>query len=270
MATSDAAFAGSIPELYDRLLVPMIFESYAQDLAGRIAGTRPRDVLETAAGSGVVTRALAAALPKDARIVASDLNQPMLDRAALRQADDPRIAWRQADALALPFPDGAFDTVACQFGVMFFPDRVQGYREARRVLKPDGHFFFSVWDRLSENEFSHVTEETLALRFPDDPPRFLSRTPYGYYDADRIRAELAAAGFTKISIDRVSSTSRSASPREVAVALCQGTPLRNEIEARDASGLEGATKAASDALARQFGDGSIEGRIKACILTAVR
>jgi len=141
VATGDKVFAGSIPEMYERFLVPLIFEPYALDLARRLAKTRPGVVLETAAGTGVVTRALASALPAETRLTVTDLNQPMLDHAKSRQPADSRIAWRQADALALPFEDGSFDAVACQFGAMFFPDKVQGYKEARRVLKPGGHFF---------------------------------------------------------------------------------------------------------------------------------
>ena len=136
MVTTDKVFAGSIPELYDRYLVPLIFDPYALDLAKRIAKTEPHDVLETAAGTGVLTRAIAARLPAQARIVATDLNQPMLNHAKARQSHDDRIEWKQADALALPFEDQSFDAVACQFGAMFFPDKVQGYKEARRVLKP--------------------------------------------------------------------------------------------------------------------------------------
>src|ERR1700674_958753 len=170
MAATDKLFAGSIPEIYDRLLVPLIFESYAADLAERLVGLNPQSVLETAAGTGVLTRAIALRMPAHVRIVATDLNQPMLDRAAARQPDDGRIGWRQADALALPFADQTFDAVACQFGVMFFPDKMQGYKEARRVLKPGGRFFFNVWDRISENDFADVVTEALAKVFPQDPP----------------------------------------------------------------------------------------------------
>ena len=166
MAASDELFAGSIPEIYDRFMVPLIFESYARDLAGRLADVEPRDVLETAAGTGVLTRAIASMLPAQARIVATDLNQPMLDHAAAREQRPGRITWRQADALALPFEDRSFDAVACQFGAMFFPDKVLGYGQARRVLKPGGHFFFNVWDRIAENEFADVVTETLATIFP--------------------------------------------------------------------------------------------------------
>jgi ubiquinone/menaquinone biosynthesis C-methylase UbiE len=151
MATNDAAFAGSIPELYDRLMVPLIFDSYARDMALRVAAVRPRRILETATGTGAVTRAMTAAMP-DAAFVATDLNQAMLDRAQAQHPDAQRVRWQQADALALPFEDASFDTVVCQFGAMFFPDRVKGYGEARRVLKDGGAFLFSVWDRIEDNE----------------------------------------------------------------------------------------------------------------------
>ena len=268
MVTTDKVFAGSIPEIYERYLVPLIFESYARDLAERVANTDPQHVLETAAGTGVLTRAIASRLPAQARMVATDLNQPMLKHAKARQSDDGRIEWKQADALALPFEDQSFDAVACQFGVMFFPDKVQGYKEARRALKPGGHFFFNVWDRISENEFADIVTEALAALFLKDPPRFMARAPHGYHNVEKIREDLTVAGFADISIETVGHTSRAASPREPAIAYCQGTPLRNEIEARDASRLEEATKAATDALARRFGSGPIEGRISAHMITA--
>jgi SAM-dependent methyltransferase len=194
MPSTDKLFAGSIPEIYQRFLVPLIFESYAADLAKRIAETAPQDVLETAAGTGVLTRALASRLPEGTRITATDLNQPMLDHAAAPQPNDLRIAWKQADALALPFPAGTFDIVACQFGVMFFPDKVQGYKEARRVLRSGGRFIFSVWDQISANEFADVITGALAAIFPDDPPRFMARVPHGYHNVDRIREDADRCG----------------------------------------------------------------------------
>jgi ubiquinone/menaquinone biosynthesis C-methylase UbiE len=270
MVATDKLFVGSIPEIYDRFLVPLIFESYARDLARRIAKTDPRDVLETAAGTGVLTRAIAVQLPAQARVVATDLNQPMLDHAAARQPDDGRIAWKQADALALPFADQSFDIVTCQFGVMFFPDKVRAYKEAHRVLKPGGRFFFNVWDKISENDFADTVTQALAAVFPDNPPRFLARTPHGYYDVDQIRTELRAAGFATISVDAVDDISKAPSPSHPAIAYCQGTPLRNEIEARDASRLQEATKLAADAVALRYGSGAVESRIRGFVIAATR
>ena len=192
----------------------------------------------------------------------------MLDHAAAQQPRDRRLTWQQADALALPFEDRTFDVVACQFGAMFFPDKVQGYREARRVLKPGGRFFFNVWDRIEDNEFADVVTQALAAVFPDDPPRFMARTPHGYHDVERIRAELKAAGFADVSVDTVSERSKAPSPRDPAVAYCQGTPLRNEIEARDASRLDEATQKAAEALERRFGNGPVDGRIQAHVISA--
>jgi len=270
MVATDKVFAGSIPEFYDRLMVPLIFEPFAADLSRRVAATGPRNVLETAAGTGVLTRALASRLAADARITATDLNQPMLNYAMTRQPGDKRIDWKQADALALPFEDQSFDAVACEFGVMFFPDKVKGYKEARRVLKPGGRLLFNVWDKISENDFAHTIAQELAEMFPDDPPRFMQRTPHGYHDGKKIRAELAEAGFSDVTIDAVDARSKAASPRDPAVAYCQGTPWRNEIEARDASRLEEVTDYATEAMAKKYGRGAVDGRIRAFVISAAR
>jgi ubiquinone/menaquinone biosynthesis C-methylase UbiE len=268
MSEGDKLFAGSIPENYDRNMVPLIFAAYARDLSQRAAALSPKAVLETAAGSGVVTRALAPRLAPDARYVVTDLNQPMLDYAATRQNADSRIDWRKADAQALPFEDATFDVVCCQFGAMFFPDRPSGYREARRVLKPGGCFLFNVWDRIEENVFADDVTNALAALFPDDPPRFLARTPHGYHDTALIRRDLEKAGFSKVAIETREEESRAPSPRHVALAYCQGTPLRNEIEARGTATLEPATDHAAAAIARRHGNGEVAAKIQAHVITA--
>jgi ubiquinone/menaquinone biosynthesis C-methylase UbiE len=268
MSEVDKVFAGSIPENYDRYMVPLIFEGFAEDIAQRAASLLPIAVLETAAGSGVVTRALAPRLSPDAGYTVTDLNQPMLDYAAGRQAADRRIVWRKADAQALPFEDAAFDLICCQFGVMFFPDRQAGYREARRVLKSGGCFLFNVWDRIEENVFADDVTHALAEFFPDNPPRFLARTPHGYHDTSLIRRELEQAGFSSVMIETSARQSRASSPRHPAIAYCQGTPLRNEIEARDAGRLEAATEHAAAGIARKHGEGEITAKIQAHIIVA--
>ncbi len=268
MAESDKVFAASIAATYDRLMVPLIFEAYASEMAALVAASSPLRVLETAAGSGVVTRALAPRLAANARYVVTDLNPPMLDHAAARQGADARIEWRQADALALPFADASFDAVCCQFGAMFFPDRVAGYAEARRVLASGGRLVFSVWDRIEENAFADEVTQALATVFPDDPPGFLARTPHGYHDLARIREDLRQAGFKEVTIETREQTSRASSARQAAIAYCEGTPLRQEIERRDAGLLALAIDRAAEAIASRHGDGPVAGKIQAHVIVA--
>jgi SAM-dependent methyltransferase len=264
---SDKNFAGSIPKLYETHLVPLIFAPYAADLAARLAAQRLTSVLELAAGTGVATRAMASALPDDVAIVATDLNQPMIDHAAALGTRRP-VVWRQADAQQLPFDDAAFDAVACQFGAMFFPERSAAYAEVRRVLKPGGVFIFNVWDRIEENEFADTVTTALEQVFPDDPPRFLARTPHGYHDKEAIARDLAMGGFVATPrIDTLAARSRAPSFRAPAIAYCQGTPLRNEIEARDASRLADATEVAAEAMGKEFGRGAVDGKIQAHVVT---
>jgi ubiquinone/menaquinone biosynthesis C-methylase UbiE len=267
VATHDSAFAGSIPALYDRHLGPVLFEPYASDMARRLPRLADGAVLEIAAGTGIVTQKLATSLPQSVRIVATDLNQPMLDHAASKPGME-RVMFRQANALDLPFEDDAFDAVVCQFGVMFFPDRVAAYRQAHRVLKPNGQYIFNVWDALSLNPISDVVTSAMAIHYPQNPPRFLARVPHAYHDDDAIRADLAAAGFTKVAIETVTLPSRAASHRDPAIGFCQGSPMRNEIEAHDPNGVQAATEAAAAALAAHFGAGPIEAPMQAKIVTA--
>jgi SAM-dependent methyltransferase len=267
MPDSDKAFAGSIPKLFETYLVPLIFEPYAADLRERVAAMNVSRILEVAAGTGVVTRALAAMPTERLSLVATDLNQAMLDQAAAVGTARP-VQWRQADAMALPFSDGEFDAVVCQFGVMFFPEKAKAFAEARRVLKSGGVFIFNVWDRISENEFADTVTTALEAVFPEDPPRFLARTPHGYHDRSTIERDLVSGGFTRSpQIVTVPARSRARSAREPALAYCQGTPLRSEIEARDASRLGEATDVAADAIARRHGAHAVDGRIQAHIVT---
>lgn len=264
---SDKVFGGSIPKFYETYLVPLIFAPYATDLAQRLASRPLERVLEIAAGTGVVTRSLAATLPERVSIVATDLNQPMIDLASTIGTRRP-VEWRQADAMRLPFPDALFGAVVCQFGAMFFPEKSAAFAEARRVLKPGGVFIFSVWDRIEENEFADVVTTALAALFPEDPPRFLARTPHGYCDFPTIARDLAQGGFTRApQFSTLAARSRAESVRIPAIAYCQGTPLRNEIEARDAARLDEATDLATRAIAQRFGPAAVDGKIQAHIVT---
>jgi len=270
MADTDKVFSGSIATLYETHLVPLIFEPYAADMKERVVAARVSRVLEVAAGTGVVTRALATLPNERLSVVATDLNQAMLDQAAAVGTDRP-VEWRRADAMTLPFADGEFDAVVCQFGVMFFPDRPRAFSEARRVLRPGGVFVFSVWDRIEENEFADTITTALAAVFPADPPRFLARTPHGYHDRATIGRDLQAGGFTRpAGMDTVTARSRAESSDVPAIAYCQGTPLRSEIEARDLSRLGEATDVAAAAIARRFGPRAVDGQIQAHVVTVER
>jgi SAM-dependent methyltransferase len=263
---ADMIFTGSLPKIYQSHLVPLIFEPYAVDLVNRLAPRRLSRILEVAAGTGVVTRALAAALPEQVSIVASDLNQAMLDHAMSLGTSRP-VEWRRADAMQLPFEDGAFDAVVCQFGVMFFPDKAKAFSEACRVLRPGGWFIFSVWDRIEENQFADTVTTALASVFPADPPRFLPRTPHGYHDRSTIERDLVAGGFTtRAQFTTVQERSRASSPEVPAIGFCLGTPVRNELEARDAARSGEAIGAATEAIANRFGRTAVDGRIQAHVV----
>jgi len=267
---SDKVFAGSIPRLYEQHLVPLIFAPYAEDLARRLAARSPLRVLEVAAGTGVVTRQLASVLPPEATIVATDLNQPMLDLAIEIGCSRP-VQWRQADAMRLPFGDGEFDAVVCQFGVMFFPDKAAAFAEARRALRPGGTLLFNAWDRIEENEFADTVTTALESLFPADPPRFMARTPHGYHDLATIGRDLRSGGFAApAQIETVAARSIADSARIPALAYCQGTPLRSEIEARDPALLGRATDVAAEAIAQRFGSGRVDGKIQAHVVAVER
>ena len=267
---SDVSFSGFVPKLYETYLVPLVFQPYAAETAQRVAAQSPSNVLEIATGTGVVTRALAAALPENVPIIATDLNEGMVEQA--RSTGTPRaVEWRQADAMDLPFPDESFDAVACGFGVMFFPDKAKAFAEVRRVLRPGGVFIFSSWDRIEENEFVDTVTRALEALFPNDPPRFHARVPHGYHEPETIERDLAAGGFTaRPEIETVTARSEVRSAGVASMAYCQGTPLRGEIEERDASLLGDATVVATKALADRFGKGHISGKIQAFVVTVVK
>lgn len=268
MTATDTLFAGSIPSLYDCYMVPLLFAPYANLVAERVAALAPRRILETAAGTGVVTEALHRALPT-AAIVATDLNQPMLDQAARRLAA-PNLHFQQADAQDLPFPDGSFDLVVCQFGIMFFPDKVAGNAEARRVLRAGGHYLLVIWDQIERNLATREAGAAVAALFPDDQAAFYERIPFRYHVRAEIERDLTAAGFSAITIETVELRSRAASARDVATGLVQGTPMRSEIEQRDPKLLGPATDAAEAALKQFQGPDGFDAPMSAHLVTAIR
>ena len=268
MTATDTVFAGSIPAIYDQYMVPLVFAPYARLVAERAAELRPRRILETAAGTGVVTQELHRALPS-AEIIATDLNAPMLEQAG-RRLNASNVRFQPADAQALPFPDGSFDLVVCQFGVMFFPDKVRANSEARRVLRDGGRYLLVIWDRIEHNLATMAAGRAVAELFPMDAVRFYERVPFRYHDVGQIERDLLAAGFTDIEYETVELLSRAASARDAAIALVQGTPVRSDIEQIDPTMLGRATDAAEEALRQYEGQNGFEAPMSARLVTAIK
>jgi ubiquinone/menaquinone biosynthesis C-methylase UbiE len=265
MAETNISFSGSIPQLYDRYLGPVLFEPYAVDLARRVAAYGAGPVLEMACGTGIVTQQLRAHLSHDVKIVATDLSQPMLDYARAKPPTLKNVDWKQADIAALPFPDAAFVSVVCQFGLMFVPDKQAAFREARRVLRKGGLFAFNVWDGIAANPFAHIAHETLAKLFPADPPQFL--TPFTFNDHEVLRQLLITHGFSNIQLETVTLEARSESAKALATGFIQGSPLSAAIQERGVP-FESVVAAVEEALTRHGGAAPFHSSLQAVVVTA--
>jgi len=266
-------FTGSIPEVYQRALVPLLFEPYAVRLAALAAGLPAarlpsHDVLEVAAGTGVLSRALAGALP-ESQIVATDLAPGMLEQARAWGVA-PNLRYEQADATALPYADASFDLVVAQFGVMFLPDKRAGFAEAARVLRPDAELAFLTWKSLDHNPLPALVMDAINAMFPDNPSSFMQRLPHGYFDRDVIRADVASAGLRVDTLGPLTAVGHAASARQVAEGFCLGTPVRAEIEARDPDRLADVVDAVERAVAGELGDGPVHTELAAILVTATK
>jgi SAM-dependent methyltransferase len=262
-------FSGSVAAIYQQYMVPMLFAPYAQVVAQRLAGIAvPARLLETAAGTGVVTRELAA-ISDQLSIVATDLSPAMLEVAKV-QVPARNVEWLPADASALPFADATFDAVVCQFGVMFLPDKPKAFGEARRVLREGGRFVFTVWDRLEVNDVTHIVVEAVRDMFPDNPPDFFNRIPHGYSERANIEADLRGGGFREIGFETVELVSPAKSAADAALALCAGSPMRNELEARAPGRLTDVIEHATARLRERYGDGPISAPMRAHLVESRR
>lgn len=266
MADANAKFLGTIPEYYDRHLGPTLFEPYATDLARRVTGVGSGPVLEVACGTGILTAQLHASLPPTVRLVATDLNQPMIDYARTKLGAAQRIEWRPADAASLPFASAEFSAIACQFGVMFVPDKPAMLREARRVLVKDGLFAFNVWGSLDDNPFGRIAHETIGSFFPADPPTFY-RVPFGFHDAGTWRSLLEGNGFGRVTFEWLELEARSATARSFATGLVKGNPVGTAIQERGLS-AEPIVGAVETALAKAGGRQPFRSTMRALVMTA--
>lgn len=267
MSTAAAQFTGDIPAFYDRHLGPIIFQDYAADLARRAASTPCADVLEVAGGTGISTVALRRAMPASTRIVATDLNEPMLAIAMKKVASAENITFRQADAMALPFEDAAFDLVVIQFGVMFFPDKSAAFSELRRVLKPGGTLLFNVWSTMAANPFAEIANEAAIKFFPDSPPKFYL-TPFGYADIDKVRADASQAGFRDIDHEVVRFNKEVPDWSHFAKGLIYGNPMIADIEASKTVKADDMVAAIAGNLEARFGAAPAKMPLEAIVYAA--
>jgi SAM-dependent methyltransferase len=255
-------WVGSMPEVYERCLVAAVFRPFARELARRAAAHAPTRVLELAAGTGVVTAELLAALP-DADVVATDLNEAMVAFAASRV---PGATWRVADATHLPFPDDDVDLVACGFGVMFLPDKPAGFAELRRVLRPGGHLVFTSWDTLATHGFGQAVVDALEDVFPGDVPPFLATVPHGYADPARITDDLHAGGFEHVEVDALTLEGTADDAAAIAVGICTGTPMRAGIAQR--GDVDAAVARTAAAMTARHGSGPFTAPMSAYVVEA--
>lgn len=266
MAEANARFLGTIPELYDRHLGPVIFEPYAADMARRVTVTAPATVLEVACGTRILTQHLRALLPPTTQLVATDLNPPMIDYARAKLGTPARIDWRPADAAALPFAPGLFAAVVCQFGLMFVADKDATFREARRVLAKGGLLAFNVWDGFEHNPFGRIAHETIRSFFTADPPNFY-QVPFGFHDPDVLRHLLDANDFGQIELDWVTLNAVSPTAKSFALGLVKGNPVSIAIQERGVA-LDPIVEAVAAALARVGGDNPFRSSMRALVVTA--
>lgn len=262
------AFAGPVPENYDRYLVPILFEPYADDLVARLKDLRMANLLEIGCGTGVVTRRLRDALPASVEMFATDLNRAMVTLAQKKFRNDENLNWREANFSALPFPDQSFDCVVSQFCLMFVPDKDLANREAFRVLRTGGVYLFNLWDSLEHNPVTRIAHETIIGSFDRDPPLFYE-TPHGYFDRDAIQRSLEAAGFADIEVDIVTRPCRSRSANDAASGLVRGTPVSVMIQERGGD-LDKISQKTAQNIGSQFGNAPVEGTMRALVWKAVR
>lgn len=268
-AGAHAKFVGSIPHNYDTCLGPFLFEFYAKDLARRVEVPVGSRVLEIACGTGITTRALRAALPESVEIVATDLNEPMLEHARSACEDLPNVCFEQADAMTLPFGDASFDAVVCQFGLMFFPDKPQGLREVHRVLKPGGSFTTNTWGSLDANPVIRVVESAVGRYLDGGPPAFFA-VPFGYHAHATIRADLTAGGLADTALEVVRTEGQSPAAKALATGFVEGSPGLAEIQERGNAAVPDIVAAVAADLAQAYGDAPLRAPLEAIVVSARR
>lgn len=198
-------------EMYEHYFVPAMFLPWATILLRHAAPQSRERVLDVACGTGIVARQAAPLVGADGQVVALDMNPAMLAVArALPAPSGATINWQEGNAMAMPFPDGAFDVVLCQHGLQFVPDRAGAVREMRRVLAPGGRVLVIVLQALAQHPVFEALMESVARHL--SLPVSAVMTPFALCDADELRTLFTAEGFKKVDILPESTTVRFPEP----------------------------------------------------------
>ena len=266
MSDNAAEFTGDIPTHYDTGLGPNLFTDFGDRLTGAACDGPATKVIELAAGTGIVSRKLRDSLRRESSLLVTDLNAPMLEVARRKFARGENVDFAVADAMELAFEDSEFDLMVCQFGVMFFPDKVASFREAARVLKPGGRYVFNVFSAMQENPYSQIAYCIPAQFFSGEPPGFY-KVPFHYGNPDVVRKDLAAAGWRDVTHETIRLRKKIASPEDFARGLVYGNPLIDEIRSRGGVDPETVAAAVLRALHVTFGPTGMTMPLEATMFT---
>jgi ubiquinone/menaquinone biosynthesis C-methylase UbiE len=265
MEPTPITFDGSIPKNYDHYIGPFLFEPYADDLVGRIEITAGANILELACGTGIVTQHLAGHLSGSAELTATDINADML-AVAQDKLSGPDVCWDTVDMVAIPYEHDLFDTVVCQFGLMFATDKARAVTEMHRVLKKGGQLLFNVWATIADNPVWRINNTLLSRFFPNMPirPDF---GPFSMADENYGLSLLQQAGFTRYKVESVSLTGICDSAANAANGFVFGSPFYNMMK-NDPSLMERFRAALEEAIASELGDKPVTSPLRALVFSA--
>lgn len=270
--SATSTFSGSVPNTYHNFLGPLIFDAYARDIVARLAPllkAKPdARILELACGTGIVTNLIAHALPSGASLLATDISEPMLNLARANFSGAPGVTFQTADACSLPWKDASFDIIVCQYGIMFFPDKVKAMKDARRVLAPGGTYLFNIWDSFEHNPIPRTAHETLTALFPANPIPFLAKFPFGYSDRVEIERVTRAGGFQNVRLETVGFPCTAPNASDAARAWIDGTPVSAGLVERGAPDSTQIKRDVESALAARFGAAPCKSTMRAIVGTA--
>jgi ubiquinone/menaquinone biosynthesis C-methylase UbiE len=211
----------TVAEAYEKWMVPGMFRRWTErvvDLAAPQPGER---VLDVACGTGIGARVAAKAVGPEGRLVGIDIDPGVVEHAAEFTRGDSRFEWHSGSALELPFGDGKFDLCLCLQGLQFFPDRIKGLAEMRRVLRRGGRLAASLWAEQADNKGHHAVVRALERQNVDASA---SKRACSFSDPREIRSAAEQAGFSNIELRTESGESQYASIEAFLDGMQYGSP----------------------------------------------